>query len=230
MRSIGCLTNDPQLIIHFRIFITTHPIYTIFKLLVRMLEREEIKSLWRQMTAAEADVLMGEIESKAITIGDKTMRFQYFTRGKKPQGGYTLIFGLHGGGGCPADVNDQQHQNHLHLYDEFLPEGVIWLAPRSCEDAWDMWWHAYLLDFFGVVIKGFVMRGIVNPNKVFMSGYSAGGDGIYHLGPMVADWLAGAAMMAGHPNKSELHNTRNIAFSIQVGGQDSPYERNQHAR
>ena len=41
---------------------------------------------------------------------------------------------------------------------------------------------------------------MVNPNKVFMSGYSAGGDGTYHLGPMLADWWAGAAMMAGHPN------------------------------
>lgn len=62
-----------------------------------------------------------------------------------------------------------------------------------------------------------------------MTGYSAGGDGIYHLGPMLADWLAGAGMMAGHPNGVELYNVRNIAFSIQVGGKDSAYNRNQQA-
>lgn len=46
----------------------------------------------------------------------------------------------------------------------------------------------------------------------------------------MADWLAGAAMMAGHPNNVEIYNMRNISFSIQVGGQDSAYERNDHAR
>jgi poly(3-hydroxybutyrate) depolymerase len=45
---------------------------------------------------------------------------------------------------------------------------------------------------------------MVNPNKIFITGYSAGGDGVYHLASMVADWWAGAAMMAGHPNNTEL--------------------------
>ena len=76
------------------------------------------------------------------------MNFQYFTKGDKPLGGYTLIFGLHGGGGCPTPVNDQQFNNHLSLYNEFLPEGSIWFVPRSCEDAPDMWWKGYLPEFF----------------------------------------------------------------------------------
>lgn len=42
----------------------------------------------------------------------------------------------------------------------------------------------------------------------------------------MADFLAGAAMMAGHPNGINLHNVRNIAFSIQVGGLDTSYNRN----
>lgn len=93
-----------------------------------------------------------------------------------------------------------------------------------------MWWQPYLIDFFIIIIRGFVFNKLVNPNKVFITGYSAGGDGVYHLGPMMADSLAGAAMMAGHPNGSELYNARNISFSIQVGGQDDAYERNTHGR
>jgi len=27
-----------------------------------------------------------------------------------------LIFGFHGGGGCPANVNDSQYNNHKNLY------------------------------------------------------------------------------------------------------------------
>ena len=47
---------------------------------------------------------------------------------------------------------------------------------------------------------------------------------------MIADWLAGAAMMAGHPNGVELYNVRNTAFSIQMGGKDEAYNRNDVAR
>jgi poly(3-hydroxybutyrate) depolymerase len=44
--------------------------------------------------------------------------------------------------------------------------------------------------------------GLIHTNKVFLTGYSAGGDGVYHLAGMMADLLAGAAMMAGHPNNA----------------------------
>ncbi len=80
------------------------------------------------------------------------------------------------------------------------------------------------------IFRGFILSGEVDANKIFLTGYSAGGDGIYHMAPMMADYLAGAAMMAGHPNDSDLDNLRNIAFSIQVGGDDSAYDRNSHAQ
>lgn len=80
-----------------------------------------------------------------------------------------------------------------------------------------MWWQSYILDFFDIVIKGFVLSGMVNPNKVFITGYSAGADGVFTLSPLMADQLAGGALMSGHPNDVELYNIRNLAFSIQVG-------------
>ena len=52
---------------------------------------------------------------------------------------------------------------------------------------------------------------------MFLTGYSAGGDGIYHLASMMPDLLAGAAMMAGHPNQADIYNIRNLVFSIQTG-------------
>ena len=45
------------------------------------------------------------VESGQIQIGDKCMRLKYFTFGSRPPKGYTLLFGLHGGGGCPSSVN-----------------------------------------------------------------------------------------------------------------------------
>ena len=51
------------------------------------------------------------------------------------------------------------------------------------------------------IIEAFTVLEMVDANKIFMTGYSAGGDGIYHMAPRMADMLAGAAMMTGHPNK-----------------------------
>jgi poly(3-hydroxybutyrate) depolymerase len=68
-----------------------------------------------------------------------------------------------------------------------------------------------------LIIQCFSVLGMIDNNRVFITGYSAGGDGIYHVASMMADYLAGAAMMAGHPNRADVYNLRNIAFSVQVG-------------
>lgn len=43
---------------------------------------------------------------------------------------------------------------------------------------------------------------MIDMNQIFLTGYSAGGDGLYHIAGIMADYLAGAAMMAGHPNEA----------------------------
>jgi len=68
-----------------------------------------------------------------------------------------------------------------------------------------------------LIVQCFTIMGMIDNNRVFITGYSAGGDGIYHVASMMADVLAGAAMMAGHPNRADVYNLRNIAFSVQVG-------------
>lgn len=88
-----------------------------------------------------------------------------------------------------------------------------------------MWFKEYMEDFILEIIRAFVLNDLVDINKVFLTGYSAGGDGVYHLASRMADHLAGAAMMAGHPNGAHFTNLRNIRFSIQVGGKDHAYNR-----
>ena len=88
--------------------------------------------------------LLKMLNEGSLTIFDKTMRFQYFKKNARPENGYTLVIGLHGGGNCATEVNDTQYSNHLHLYDRYMPPGVIWFVPRSCEEASDMWWKGYI--------------------------------------------------------------------------------------
>lgn len=98
-----------------------------------------------------------------------------------------------------------------------MPEGSIWFVPRSAEEASDMWWKHYIPDVLTIIIQCFSILNMIDTNKVFVTGYSAGGDGIYHVASMMADLLAGAAMMAGHPNRAPIYNMRNLTFAIHVG-------------
>ncbi|HYO22811.1 MAG TPA: hypothetical protein VER36_10425, partial [Flavisolibacter sp.] len=83
---------------------------------------------------------------------------------------------------------------------------------------------------FDKLILAAVLFEGVNPNKVYLMGYSAGGDGVYQLAPRMADRFAAAAMMAGHPNETSPLGLRNIGFALHMGALDNAYNRNEIAR
>lgn len=97
-----------------------------------MLGDQQVREEWAKNQKEEGELYFMMIKQGNITLQDKTMHFQYNMIGPRPEKGYALIFGLHGGGGCPKEVNDQQYKNHLALYNSCLPPGVIWAALRSC--------------------------------------------------------------------------------------------------
>jgi pimeloyl-ACP methyl ester carboxylesterase len=66
----------------------------------------------------------------------------------------------------------------------------------------------------------------VDPNRVYLMGYSAGGDGVYQVAPRMADRFAAAAMMAGHPNETKPDGLRNLPFALHMGEKDGSYNRN----
>jgi hypothetical protein len=70
-----------------------------------------------------------------------------------------------------------------------------------------------------------IERG-VDPNRVYLIGYSAGGDGVYQLAPRMADRFAAATMCAGHQNETTPEGLRNLPFFLYMGGADDAYHRN----
>lgn len=89
-------------------------------------------------------------------------------------------------------------------------------------------WHDYPMDeLLAQVIKGAIVMEDVNPDKVYIMGYSAGGDGVFQLGPRLADYWAAASMMAGHPGDAQILNLKNLPFALFVGGKDAAYKRNE---
>jgi hypothetical protein len=164
-----------------------------------------------------------EVEAKSFSLGGKTLKWLVKDFNLAPAGKRSLWISLHGGGGAPAAVNDQQWENQIKLYQP--PEG-IYVAPRAPTDTWNLWHQDHIDPLFDRLIADMAAVRGVDPNKVYLMGYSAGGDGVWQLAPRMADRFAAAAMMAGHPGDASLLPLRNLPFAAFVGGNDAAYNRN----
>ena len=154
------------------------------------------------------------------------MKFDYRVFGELPEDGRSLFISMHGGGNAPEALNTQQWKNQIRLYE--LREGV-YVAPRAPWDDWNMWFKPGLDEFFDALIQTAVVEMEVNPDKVYLLGYSAGGDGVWRMAPRMADRWAAASMMAGHPGDVSQVNLRNVPFMIWMGENDGAYDRNKLA-
>lgn len=183
--------------------------------------------IWKSHVAVIRKERKKEFDDRVLKRENLEMPFEFKTFGVKPQNGWSLWISMHGGGGAPKPVNDRQWENQKKLYT--VEEG-IYLAPRAPTNTWDLWHASHIDDFFNRLIQDMIVLADVNPDRVYIMGYSAGGDGVYQLAPRMADRWAAAAMMAGHPNGVPLLSLRNVPFALQVGGNDSAYNRNKVAQ
>lgn len=106
-----------------------------------------------------------------------------------------LFIGLHGGGGCPASVNDQQWENHQRLYRKEL-QGVanaehhplLYITPRAPTNTWNLWHEPHMDHLLDGSIENLLASNSstndhntaprIDSNRVYIMGYSAGGDGV----------------------------------------------------
>ena len=189
--------------------------------------RQVTELLWKEHIRLIKETFRAEWQQKEFIYENYHLKFEYKIFGEKPKDGRSLYISLHGGGGAPAEVNEQQWQNQIRLYE---PGEGAYLAPRAPTDSWNMWHQEHMDIFLDRIIQAAIVFLDVNPDKVYLMGYSAGGDGVYQLAPRMADRWAAAAMMAGHPNDASPLGLRNIGFTIHMGANDSAYSRNEKAR
>ncbi len=180
----------------------------------------DVVEQWRQENAAR---WKANLESMTVSNGDLTMKFSYQIFGDKPSDGRSMYISMHGGGNTAASVNDSQWENQKRLYQ---PQEGVYVCPRAPWNDWDMWFKPPMDGLLEELIQTLSYGLDVNPDKVYLMGYSAGGDGVWRLAPRLADHFAAASMMAGHPGDVNLVNVRNMPFAIWVGGDDAAYNRN----
>ncbi|MDR2466808.1 MAG: alpha/beta hydrolase [Prevotellaceae bacterium] len=195
-------------------------------------------ALSRQDAKIAADMLLDYavqqrsiMRSTALNTGKFThdgyeMPFKLSATGIPAPGGRSLYISLHGGGNTAAERNDGQWRNQMRLY---APAEGVYFVPRAAVNDWNMWFQPHIDALFDMAIETAVTELGVNPDKVYLFGYSAGGDGVYRLAPRLADRWAAASMMAGHPGDVSPLNLRNTPFMIWMGANDSAYSRNAEA-
>jgi poly(3-hydroxybutyrate) depolymerase len=168
----------------------------------------------------------GAVQLLTVKAAGKEMKVLERTFGKAPKNGHSLWISMHGGGGTTAKANDGQWRNQIQLY---KPKEGIYVAPRAPTNTWNLWHEGHIDDLFDRLIANYVIERGVNPDRVYLMGYSAGGDGVYQLAPRMADRFAAASMMAGHPNGVSMLSVRNLPFMIWMGAKDGAYQRNEMA-
>lgn len=194
------------------------------------LTRDDAAAARRLLVEGHAAMVLetraAEMKAGRLRLGELEMPFTIKVFGEKPAGGRSMVVSMHGGGGAPKAVNDGQWENQKRLYT--LREGV-YVVPRAPTDTWNLWHQDHIDPLFERLIENLVVFEDVDPDRVYLMGYSAGGDGVYQLAPRMADRFAAAAMMAGHPNETSPLGLRNLPFTIHMGGKDAAYNRNQTA-
>ena len=155
-----------------------------------------------------------------IRMGNHEMHYIMEVIGDPDEyGNYPLYIALHGGGGGPAEINNEQWLEMADYYKRSVKSG-IYVAVRGIEDVWNTHFLDESYAMYDRLIEDMYLLKRAEPNKVYLLGFSAGGDGVYAIAPRMADRFAAVNMSSGHPNGVSLLNTSNLPFEIQVGIRD----------
>ncbi|MHB9005880.1 MAG: transglutaminase domain-containing protein [Limisphaerales bacterium] len=174
-------------------------------------------------------------EALAADFGQREVRFEshrspYTLKavGARPEGGWPLFIAMHGGGNAPARVNDQQWRVMQNYYrDQDSVTGYLYVALRAPNDTWNGFYDNYVYPLVANLIRQMVLFADVDPDKVFLMGYSHGGYGAFAIGPKMPDRFAAVHASAAAPTDGETtpRTLRNTVFTFMIGEKDLAYGR-----
>ncbi|MBR4234882.1 MAG: hypothetical protein IKR85_02330 [Clostridia bacterium] len=185
--------------------------------------------IWNEYAARErADAQrVSEDENQEISLYGVTMKYGIKVFGEPDENGlYPLYIALHGGGSDDTgEINDSQWR-YMSIYYAGDVKNGIYVNPRAVRDTWDCHSNPESYPLYDRLIENMILFRHADPNRVYLLGFSAGGDGVYQIAPRMADRFAAANMSAGHPNGVRLESLYDLPFQLQVGISDDAYSRN----
>jgi predicted esterase len=185
--------------------------------------------LWETLKeSGRLDGLRDDLAVNRIASGEHVSPFTIKDVGERPPSGWPLVIAMHGGGNAPQELNDSQWE-HMQIYYKDHPEfsGYRYLALRAPNNSWNGFYDNYVYPLIMDLIAQQVAWNDVDPNRIYLIGYSHGGYGAFAIGPKLPDLFAAihASASAGTDGESVatgLHTTR---FTWMVGGRDTAFGR-----
>ncbi len=171
-----------------------------------------------------------DFENNRVTFNEHTSPYTVKEVGTRPENGWPLFIAMHGGGGAPARVNDSQWE-HMQIYYKDQPgvTGYKYLALRAPNNSWNGFYDNYVYPLIENLIRQFIVHGDIDPDKVFIMGYSHGGYGAFAIGPKIPYRFAAVHSSAAAPTDGETSakTLRNTRFTFMVGENDNAHGRRQ---
>lgn len=170
-----------------------------------------------------------EVEARQVRLGNLTMPYALREVGTRPEAGWGVFIPMHGGGADKA-ANDKSWGNMQHRYTEH-PElgGYLYVTPRAPTDAWNGFYTDASLALTDRLLKQLRVFHDVDPNRVYLCGYSHGGYGAFFQGLRMADRFAhvhASSAAVTEYDESGL-NLRNTRFTFMIDASDVKHDRRQ---
>lgn len=186
---------------------------------------------WDQLLADDAahTDLVADHAASRVRTAERESPYTLKKVGERPDDErWPLVIAMHGGGGAPQEVNDQQWR-HMQIYYKDHPEagGYLYLALRAPNNSWNGVYDDAIVPLFQRLIRQLVVCEDADPARVYTLGYSHGGYGAWVIGPKAPDLFAGVHASAAAPTDGEtrIENLANLPFSFMVGELDTSYGR-----
>ena len=171
---------------------------------------------------------INEINSKTISCQkNQSLRWYEKVFGSASQGGYALFICLHGGGQGSAQMNDSQWKDIIPFLQGGFQNGTIAVACRGITNTWNLHFVSESYPAIARLIEDYIIFRGVDPNRVYLIGFSAGGDGTYQLPQKLAHLLGACSPQGGHPNGVSTINLCNCPIYMACGEKDGAFKRNQ---
>ena len=169
-----------------------------------------------------------EMKNKQIKCqNNQSLRFYDKVYGNPDPSGYCLFVCLHGGGQGAAQMNDDQWKNIIPFENGGFKQGTIAVAPRGITNTWNLHFVQEANPAITRLVENYIIFNNVDPNRVYLMGFSAGGDGTYVLSERLPFLWAACSPQAGHPNNISTINLCNLPTYLAAGEKDSSFKRNQ---
>ena len=176
-----------------------------------------------------------------------TLRYTFKVFGQQPDSGFPLFIGLHGGGGGLNQVEANKSNDKAWrrmgegLYKRNVENDVkvgVYVATRGIVNEWNLHFRSETYALLQGLIRNLALakpeeakdvptnqlnsaaKHFIDLNRVYVLGFSAGGDGVYRLSTVLSDRFGAANMSAGHPGGTRFHNLANLPLCLQVGEED----------